>query len=167
MASDRRAAQPARPRVLRSGAEDRGEVGIPSSLIRFTQHAGSYNPGVRVFSVEVRVAKPGRRPRWKAFRRVLVDGGSEMTWLPESELRAVGVEVFKWDQLFVMANGQYVTRNVGTAVIECGESKTVDEVVLGQAGDLALLEARTLEGFNAVIDARKRKLIPAGPMPAA
>ena len=120
-----------------------------------------------VFTVEVRVTKPGRRPRWKTFRRVLVDSGSEMTWLPESDLRAAGVEVFKLDQLFVMANGQYVTRNVGTAVIECGEFKTVDEVVLGQSGDLSLLGARTLEGFNAVIDARKRKLIAAGPMPAA
>ena len=120
-----------------------------------------------VFTVEVRVAKPGRRPRWKTFRRVLVDSGSEMTWLPESDLRGAGVEVFKRDQLFVMANGQYVTRHVGTAVIECGEFKTVDEVVLGQTGDLSLLGARTLEGFNAVIDARKRKLIAAGPMPAA
>ena len=119
------------------------------------------------FSVEVRVTKPGRRPRWKTFRRVLVDTGSEMTWLPESDLRAAGVEVFKRDQLFVMANGQYVTRNVGAAVIECGEFKTVDEVVLAQSGDLSLLGARTLEGFNAVVDARKPKLIAAGPMPSA
>ena len=66
--------------------------------------------------------------------------------------------MFKRDQLFVMANGQYVTRNVGTAVIECGEFKTVDEVVFAQPGDLSLLGARTLEGFNAVVDARKRKL---------
>ena len=115
----------------------------------------------------MRVTKPGRRPRWKTFRRVLVDCGSEMTWLPELDLRAAGVEVFKRDQLFVMANGQYVTRNVGAAVIECGEFKTVDEVVLGQTGDLSLLGARTLEGFNAVVDARKRKLIAAGPLPAA
>ena len=120
-----------------------------------------------VFTVDVRVTKPGRRPRWKTFRRVLVDSGSEMTWLPEADLRAAGVEVFKRDQLYVMANDQYVTRNVGTAVIECGEFKTVDEVVLGQAGDLSLLGARTLEGLNAVVDARKRKLVPAGPMPAA
>ena len=90
-----------------------------------------------------------------------------MTWLPESELRVAGVEVFKRDQLFVMADGQYVTRKVGTALIEYGEFKTVDEVVLGQTGDLSLLGARTLEGFNAVVDARKSKLIPGGPRPAA
>ena len=138
-----------------------------SAAARLRDDVGSYNHAMGVFTVEVRVTKPGRRPRWKTFRRVLVDTGSEMTWLPESDLRAAGVEVFKRDQLFVMANGQYVIRNVGAAVIECGEFKTVDEVVLGQSGDLSWLGARTLEGFNAVIDARKRKLIAAGPMPSA
>ena len=120
-----------------------------------------------VFTVDVRVTRPGRRPRWKTFRRVLVDSGSEMTRLAEADLHALGVDVFKRDQLFVMANGQYVTRNVGTAVIECGEFKTVDEVVFAHPGDLSLLGARTLEGFNAVVDARKRKLVAAGPIPAA
>ncbi len=120
-----------------------------------------------VFTVDVRVTRLGRRPRWKTFRRVLVDSGSEMTWLPEADLRALGVDVFKRDQLFVMANGQYVTRNVGTAMIGCGEFQTVDEVVFAQPGDLSLLGARTLEGFNAIVDARKRKLVAAGPIPAA
>ena len=120
-----------------------------------------------LFAVDVRVARPGRRPRWKTFRRVTIDTGAEITWLPETGLRAVGIEIFKRDQLFVMANGQYVTRHVGTAVIECGEFKTVDEVVFGQPGDLSLLGARTLEGFNALVDSRKRKLVAAGPLPAA
>jgi predicted aspartyl protease len=120
-----------------------------------------------IFSVDVRVARPGRRPRWRTFRRVMVDTGAEMTWLPEAGLRAAGIDVFKRDQLFVMANGQYVTRHVGTVVIECGEFKTVDEVVFAQPGDLSLLGARTLEGFHAVVDARKKKLVAAGPIPAA
>jgi hypothetical protein len=49
------------------------------------------------FTVNVQVTKLGRRPRWKTFRRVLVDTGSKMTWLPEADLRAAGVEVFKRD----------------------------------------------------------------------
>lgn len=120
-----------------------------------------------VFRVDVRVGKPGRRPRWRRCRRVTVDTGAEITWLPEPDLRAAGIEVFKRDQLFVMANGQYVTRDVGTAIIHCGEFRTVDEVVFAQPGDLSLLGARTLEGFNAVVDSRKRKLVPAGPISAA
>ena len=119
------------------------------------------------FTVDARVAKPGKRPRWITFHRVMVDTGSEVTWLPERELRSAGVEIFKRDQLFVMATSQYVTHNVGMAIIECGEFKTVDEVVFAQPGDLSLLGARTLEGFNAVVDSRKRKLVPAGPIPAA
>jgi predicted aspartyl protease len=90
-----------------------------------------------------------------------------MTWLPEVDLRSAGVETFERDQLFVMANGQYVTRHVGTAVIECGEFKTVDEVVFAQPGDLSLLGTRTLEGFNAQVDSRKKRLVAAGPIPVA
>ena len=56
---------------------------------------------------------------------------------------------------------------MGTAIIQCGEFKTVDEVVFAQPGDLLLLGARTLEGFNAVVDSRKKKLVPAGPISAA
>jgi len=120
-----------------------------------------------IFALGIRVCKPARKPRWVAFKTVVVDTGSEVTWLPEPELEAAGIEVFKKGQVFVMANGQPVTRDVGIAVIECGEFKTVDEVVFAKRGDLRLLGARTLEGFNAVVNAREKKLVAAGPLPAA
>ena len=119
------------------------------------------------FTVAIRVCKPGRRPRWAAFDKVMVDTGSEATWLPEADLRSIGIELFKSAQRFVMANGTQVTRDVGIAVIQAGDFKTVDEVAFARPGDLLLLGARTIEGFNATIDARKRKLLPAGPIPAA
>ena len=120
-----------------------------------------------MFSLSIRVCKPGRRPKWAIFDKVIVDTGSEATWLPEADLRAVRIEVFKGRQLFVMANGQQVTRDVGIAVIQAGRFKTVDEVVFARPGDLMLLGARTIEGFNAAVDPVKRKLLPAGPIPAA
>jgi hypothetical protein len=43
---------------------------------------------------------------------------------------------------------------------------TVDEVVFARDGDLRLLGSRTLEGFGAMIDARQKKLVAAGPYPA-
>jgi hypothetical protein len=46
-------------------------------------------------------------------------------------------------------------------------SGIMEEVVFAQPGDLSLLGARTLEGFNAVVDARKKRLVAAGPIPAA
>lgn len=120
-----------------------------------------------VFKVDIRVANPGRRPRWVRISQVIVGSGALATWLPEAELHAAGIEVFKRDQLFVMANSQYITRHVGIALIEADEFKTVDEVVFAQPGDLKLLGARTLEGFNAVVDPKKKRLVVAGPMPAA
>ncbi|MFB0516929.1 MAG: hypothetical protein ACETWG_10065 [Candidatus Neomarinimicrobiota bacterium] len=45
--------------------------------------------------------------------------------------------------------------------------ETIDEVVFGKPGDMRLLGARTLEGFGAVVDSRQRKIVAAGPIPAA
>lgn len=73
----------------------------------------------------------------------------------------------KKDQAFLLANGQQVTRATGYAILRVGDFETVDEVVFGQAGDLSLLGARTLEGFGAVVDARGRRLVAAGPHAAA
>ena len=120
-----------------------------------------------VFAVDIRVCRPTRKPKWADSRKVIVDSGSEGTWLPEEDLHAAGIEVFKKDQAFLMVNGQPVTRDVGIVVIECGEFKTVDEVVFAKRGDPRLLGARTLEGFNAVVNAREKKLVAAGPMPVA
>ena len=122
---------------------------------------------VGAFRVDIEICRPGKEPRWASVRQVLVDSGSEMTWLPERLLRSIGIDVFKRDQRFVMANGLEITRDVGIAVIRSGDFKTVDEVVFGRAGDLALLGARTLEGFNASVDARRKRLVGAGPIPAA
>lgn len=99
--------------------------------------------------------------------RVVIDCGSELTWLPEDELRTMKIDVFRKDQIFIMANGQPVTRDVGIALLRSGEFKTVDEVVFAKPGDLHLLGARTLEGFNALVDPRKKKLVAGGPIPAA
>ena len=72
----------------------------------------------------------------------------------------------KKDQAFLLANGQQVTRATGYAILRVGDFETVDEVVFGQAGDLSLRGARTLEGFGAVV-ARGRRLVAAGPHAAA
>jgi predicted aspartyl protease len=119
------------------------------------------------FRVDIEMARPGRHPRWNQLADVMVDSGAEITWLPEQTLREVGIDVFKKDEPFVTADGRHITRDVGIALIRCGEFKTVDEVVFAKPGDLRLLGARTLEGFNALVDARRKRLVAAGPMPAA
>ena len=99
--------------------------------------------------------------------RALVDTGSEYTWIPAAILEKVGIQREKKDLSFVMANGQHVTRSVGFAIIRLDKFFTVDEVVFAEKGDLLLLGARTLEGLNLVVDPRQKKLVAAGPLPAA
>ena len=66
-----------------------------------------------------------------------------------------------------MANGQTVTRSVGFVVVRVGTAFTVDEVVFGEAGDQMLLGARSLEGLNLTVDSTRKRLVAAGPVPAA
>jgi len=119
------------------------------------------------FKVNIGVARPAPKPNFAPVADLLVDTGSEITWILESVLRGAGVLIRKKDQPFLMANGQQITRDVGYAVLRCGEFETVDEVVFAKPGDLQLLGARTLEGFNAVVDSRRRRLVAAGPAPVA
>jgi predicted aspartyl protease len=73
----------------------------------------------------------------------------------------------KKDLQFVMANGTVVTRSVGFAILAVGKSFTIDEVVFSEPGDLMLLGARSMEGLNLVVDPARKKLVAAGPLPAA
>ena len=99
--------------------------------------------------------------------KLLVDTGSDYTWLPANVLERLGVARVKKDIVFTMAKGQSITRTVGYVIIHCDQFQTVDEVVFAEPGDLSLLGARTLEGFNAAVDSKKKRLVVAGPILAA
>ncbi len=107
------------------------------------------------------------REKSAAIDDLLVDTGSEYTWIDGEVVRSIGVQREKKDLAFLMANGQTVTRSVGFAILRVGEYFTIDEVVFGEPDDLSLLGARTLEGMNVTVNARDKKLVAAGPVPAA
>lgn len=86
---------------------------------------------------------------------------------PESTLLRIGVAREKKVLPFIMASKQQVTRSAGFANIRVGEAFTTDEVVFAEKGELLLLGARTLEGLNLVVNSRDKKLVAAGPIPAA
>ena len=119
------------------------------------------------FSVGCRVENSVDRSRRVTVPRVLVDTGSEYTWVPATTLEKIGVAREKKDVEFVMANGRRITRSVGFAIIRVESSFTIDEVVFAEKGDLLLLGARSLEGLNLAVDPRRKKLVAAGPLPAA
>jgi predicted aspartyl protease len=120
-----------------------------------------------IFHVDCEVESILPQPQKVTVPKLLVDSGSELTWIPEAELRKIGLQIAKKDCPFQMANGQTITRSIGYALLRAAGFETVDEVVFGQPGDLALLGSRTLEGFGAVVDPQKKKLVAAGPYPAA
>jgi predicted aspartyl protease len=107
------------------------------------------------------------RSRQARLDKILVDTGSEHTWVPSAVLDRLGVAREKKDLTFVMANGAEISRSVGFAIIHIDDVFTIDEVVFAEKGDLLLLGARTLEGLNLTVDARRKKLVGAGPIPAA
>lgn len=120
-----------------------------------------------VFRVDCELQElTGKRPA-VSIAGVMVDTGSEYTWLPEQALTAAGVRVTKKEVAFVMANGTTITRDIGYAYLRSSGFETVDEVVFARPGDLRLLGARTLEGFAALVDARRKRLVASGPLPVA
>jgi len=119
------------------------------------------------FHVGARIENVVDRSKGSLLPKLLVDTGSEYTWVPTATLERLGVQREKKDLEFIMANGQRITRSVGFAIIRVDKSFTVDEVVFAEKGDLLLLGARTLEGLSLTVDSRKKKLVGAGPLPAA
>jgi predicted aspartyl protease len=119
------------------------------------------------FYVRCKIENPVDRTRSAVLSKVLVDSGSEFTWVAEKTLDSIGVKQEKKDVGFVLANGERVTRRVGFAIIRLDKYFTIDEVVFAEPGDLTILGARTLEGLNLTIDTRRRRLVADGPMPAA
>ncbi|MGD1277373.1 MAG: retroviral-like aspartic protease family protein [Tepidisphaeraceae bacterium] len=119
------------------------------------------------FHVGCRIENIADRHRSANVQKLLVDTGSDYTWLPAKTMQKIGVQREKKDVTLTMANGQQVTRSVGFVIIRADQFFTVDEVIFAEPGDLSLLGARTLEGFNARVDSKRKKLVAAGPLMAA
>ena len=95
---------------------------------------GTFHTGARIEHIV-------ERDRSANISRLLVDTGSEYTWVPSLILEKLGVQREKKDVAFTMANGQQITRSVGFAIVRVGKAFTVDS--------------------------RQKKLVAAGPLPAA
>ncbi len=119
------------------------------------------------FYIGARIENIADREHGATIPKLLVDTGSEYTWVAAATLEKLGIKREKKDLAFTMANGQVITRSVGFAIVRVEKAFTVDEVVFAEKGDMLLLGARSLEGLNLAVDARKKKLVAAGPLPVA
>ena len=119
------------------------------------------------FHIKCKVENVVDRTKSAIIPKILVDTGSEYTWVSMQTLDKLEIEREKKDVTFVMANGQKITRSVGFAILRFDKFFTVDEVVFAEKGDLLLLGARTLEGLSLTVDSRQKKLVASGPILAA
>jgi len=118
------------------------------------------------FYVPILVEHPSRRGTLGRVEHVLVDTGSEFTWIPAAVLEQLGVE--REDvQRFIIADGRLLERSIGIAIVHAEHARTPDWVVFAEEGDMILLGAHSLEGMNLRVDPRAKRLVPAGPIVTA
>jgi predicted aspartyl protease len=118
------------------------------------------------FRVDMILQNPARPGDQRTLRSVLVDTGAELSWVPAEVLESLGVERNnKW--LFRQADGSILERWTGTVAVSVAGKRAGDEVVFGEPGDLVLLGSRTLEGLNFRVEPVTKRLVDAGPAPAA
>lgn len=106
---------------------------------------------MNLFKVNIIAVNPAAPERSTLPVEVLVDTGSELTWLPSDILSAIGVSP-KRKRNFLTATKQTVQRNVGYAIVRAEGYETIDEVVFAERGDMNLLGVRTIDGFGAMAD---------------
>ena len=118
------------------------------------------------FRIDIEVENPARAGERRTIGGLLVDTGSELSWIPAPELDALGIRRSR-SMRFRQATGQVVERWVGIAIVHVGGIATGDDVVFAEGSDLSILGSRTLEGLNVRIDPVSKQLVDAGPAPAA
>jgi len=95
-----------------------------------------------------------------------VDTGAELSWIPTELLESLGIQRrSRWR--FRQADGTVLERWTGRAFVYAEGRTATNDVVFGEPGDLVLLGARSLEGLNLRVDPVSRRLVDAGPAPAA
>ena len=89
----------------------------------------------------------------------LVDSGMTYTVLPEEVWKGIGLKPLR-EHEFVLADGTVIKRKVSECHISLPQGETHTPVVLGEAGDHALLGVVTLEILGLVFNPFKRTLQP-------
>ena len=116
-------------------------------------------------TIEVRNWEATESP-WRPLPDVLVDTGSEYTWISRHVLEELGVRPQR-RQGFIVADGRRIDRDIGYALVRAAQSEAPDLVVFAETGDMTLLGAHSLEGLNLKVDPVRKELVPAGPVIAA
>jgi len=118
------------------------------------------------FRIDIEIENPRYPGARRAISSVLVDTGAELSSIPADILESLQIERrSRWR--FRQADGTVLERWTGAAFIYAEGKTATDDVVFGEPGDLVLLGARSLEGLNLRVDPLRKRLVDAGPAPAA
>lgn len=121
---------------------------------------------VGTFRIRIEIENPAQAGVRRTLEHVLVDTGAELSWVPAHVLESLGIERYTpWH--FRQADGTVLERWTGAALVYVNGKRAADEVVFGEPGDLVLLGARSLEGLNLRVEPANKRLVDAGPAPAA
>ena len=104
-----------------------------------------------MFRINVVAVNPRDQQKVTVPVEVLVDTGSELTWLPADVLASAKISPLR-KRAFLTATKQKVERQVGYAILRAENYETIDEVVFAQSGDMHLLGVRTIDGFGVMVD---------------
>jgi predicted aspartyl protease len=119
-----------------------------------------------IFRTTVEFAPWHDHTKRQQLRDVMVDTGSEYTWVPRPLLEQLGVEPTRTER-FETAEGRILEREIGFAMVFAGGRASPTIVVFAGDGDMTLLGAVALEGLNLRVDLVRRELVPGGPLPVA
>ena len=103
------------------------------------------------FMVNMTAINPKEEDRSTPPIEVLVDTGSELSWLPKKELLDIGV-TSEGKKRFAMANKEIIERDIGYAILSAEGYSAADIVVFAEDNDMSLLSVRTIEGFGVMVD---------------
>jgi len=140
-----------RPEILCYAFPQKRELPAPMHL--------PHDARMSTYYVDLVAINPKEETQRTAPVRVVVDTGSELSWLPAESLTQAGIQARRRRQ-FRIADGSTLVRDVGYCILESEGFATADEVVFAQPGDAFLLGVRTVEGFGVMVDPIGHRLRP-------
>lgn len=119
-----------------------------------------------IFRTTIELSTLHDHARKRALQDVMVDTGSEYTWIPRAELELLGITPVRTER-FESADGRILEREIGFAMVFTAGRSAPTIVVFAGPGDLTLLGAIALESLNMRVDLGRKELVPAGPVVVA
>jgi predicted aspartyl protease len=115
------------------------------------------------FTTTLGVEHLSQNGRLRELTDVMVDTGSEFTWVPRLVLEDPGIPKVG-EKRFRLADGSTVMREYGWAILHLAGDKLTDLVIFAERGDMSLIGVHTFEGLNLRIDVAKKQLVDVGPI---